>query len=334
MPSSRRVVGMSERSAAAVLAEAAASAGYAPSVHNTQPWYWRVADGALYLFADRSRQLQNADPEGRLLIMSCGAALHQARVALAAEGWQSLVRRIEGPEDPSLLATVTLGEHVGVTPQALRQFQAMRLRHTDRRPVSASPVPINALEEIRKAAGAEGVNLHVLKPDQVTELASASAHADQIEVMDPEQRQELAYWVGGNRPDGTGVPDNAILDSPPQTVVPGRDFVRSGTLESGPGHDKEASYAVLFGPGDGPAEWLKAGEAMSAAWLTAQELGLSVLPFSAVIEVPATRETLRRVLSGVGYPYLVLRLGSPDPLHVGAPHTPRLPAQQTVEIAD
>jgi nitroreductase len=323
---------MSERSASAVLAEAAAAAGYAPSVHNTQPWFWRVSGDTLQLFADRSRQLPNADPDGRLLIMSCGAALHHARMSLAAEGWQASIRRMSDSDDPGLLASVTLGEHIGSSPTAMRQFQAMQIRHTDRRPVGAQPVPEKDLEEIRKSAVAEGTNLHVLKPGQVIELASASARADQLEVTDPEQRQELAYWIGGDRPPGTGVPASSILDRPSQTVVPGRDFARSGTLEPGPGHDKEAAYAILFGSGDGPADWLRAGEALSAAWLTAQQLGLSVLPFSAVIEVPATRETLRRLLAGVGYPYLVLRLGTADPGLSAAPKTPRLPAKQTLEV--
>jgi len=175
------------------------------------------------------------------------------------------------------------------------------------------------------------VDLHVLTPDQVIELGSASARADQIEVTDPEQREELAYWIGGNR-SGTGVPDVSIPDSPTQTMVPGRDFVRGGSLEVGEGHDRAARYTVLFGPGDEPIDWLRAGEAMSAAWLAATELGLSVLPFSAVIEVASTRETLRRLLSFVGYPYLVLRLGIPDPDHAGPPHTPRLPSEQVIDI--
>src|SRR5690606_6798678 len=72
---------------ATVLADAARAAGAAPSVHNTQPWRWRVYPDRLDLFADRSRQLTVADPDGRLLTVSCGAALHHARVALVAAGW-------------------------------------------------------------------------------------------------------------------------------------------------------------------------------------------------------------------------------------------------------
>jgi nitroreductase len=322
---------MSERSTTAVLAEAAAAAGYAPSVHNTQPWRWRVGDKGLDLYADHSRQLQIADPEGRLLTMSCGAALHHARVALAAEGWAVEVRRLPAPDDPDDLARLALTGRTDVTAEAMRHFQAIGLRHTDRRPVGETSAGFTELDAVRRAAVAEGVDLHIMSPDQVIELGVASAHADQIEVTDPEQREELAYWVGGSR-SGAGVPDESIPDSPTRTMVPGRDFVRGGKLAVGEGHDKAARYAVLFGSGDDRVDWLRAGEALSACWLAATELGMSVLPFSAVIEVPATREALRGLLSSVGYPYLVLRLGFPDPDHAGPPHTPRLPAEQVIEV--
>ena len=49
----------------------------APSVHNTQPWLWRAHAHTLDLYADRSRRLGATDPEGRNLVISCGAALHR-----------------------------------------------------------------------------------------------------------------------------------------------------------------------------------------------------------------------------------------------------------------
>jgi nitroreductase len=59
----------------------------APSIHNTQPWRWQLADGVLTLRADRSRQLAVADPDGHSLLISCGAALHLTELALRAAGW-------------------------------------------------------------------------------------------------------------------------------------------------------------------------------------------------------------------------------------------------------
>lgn len=322
-----------QRPTAAALAEAAEAAGYAPSVHNSQPWRWRVERDALDLFADRSRQLGVADPDGRLLTVSCGAALHHARVALAAEGLTPAVARFPNPANVDHLARVTIGDRGEVTPVAMRLFQAVRQRHTDRRPVSEVAVEAAHLDAIRQAAAGEGVNVHTLSADQVRDLASAAAQADAVGAADPAQRAELAYWVGGPRSAGTGVPDTVIPSRPPRTQVPEREFGRAGTLDVGVGHDRHAAYALLFGDDDEPTGWLRAGEALSAAWLTATELGVSVLPFSSVVEVGGTRQVLRRMLANLGHPYLVLRLGMADPDHAGPPHTPRLPAAQVVDTS-
>src|SRR3954462_217561 len=93
----------SDRPAAAILAEAAEAAGFAPSIHNTQPWRWRVAAAGLGLFAARERQRGVPDPGGRMLHVSCGAALHHARVALAAEGWTTETLRLPDRADPDHL---------------------------------------------------------------------------------------------------------------------------------------------------------------------------------------------------------------------------------------
>lgn len=322
------------------LAQAAATAGRAPSVHNTQPWRWRVQPDALELRVVRDRQLTATDPEGRLLVLSCGAALHHARVALAAEGWQAVVERIPDPDavertpdpaDPDLLARLTGLTRVGTDPEAMHLVQCMRIRHTDRRPVGDEPITDSALTEITEAATAEGVRLQQLDRDQVLQLATAASQADTVESEDPRLRAELAYWT--SRADNVGLPPAVLPESPPQTTVPGRDFGRAGTLPVGPGHDQAAAYALLYGDEDEPSTWLRAGEALSAGWLTATRLGVSVVPLSGVIEVPGTRAELRGVLAGMGHPYLVLRLGRADPTQAGPPHTPRLAVEQVVDTS-
>jgi len=321
---------MTERPAAAILAEAAHAAGYAPSIHNTQPWRWLVHDDLLDLYADRSRALPATDPAGRLLTISCGAALHHAIVALRADGWAAHVDLLPAPD---VLARISLGMPVEVTADAMHTFQNLRLRHTDRRPVASSAPDPAAVRAVRDAAAFGGVNAHLLTREQVDRLGSACAHADAVEAADPSQRLEMAYWIGGDRISGAGMDLDVIPAEAPSGAVPGRDFVRTGALTAtGSGDDRAAAYLMLFGSGDEPADWLRAGQALSAAWLAATGLGLSVLPFSSVIEVASVREDLRRsVLSGLGYPYLVVRLGVPDPDH-GVAHTPRLPAEQTITI--
>jgi hypothetical protein len=71
----------------------------APSVHNTQPWRFRVGSDRVECFADFSRQLPVLDPTRRQLYVSCGAALHHLTVALRAAGYASDVRLTPGEEE-------------------------------------------------------------------------------------------------------------------------------------------------------------------------------------------------------------------------------------------
>jgi nitroreductase len=313
------------------LAEAARAAGYAPSIHNTQPWRWQVQGETLELYAEFGRQLTNSDPGGRLLVVSCGAALHHVRVALAAEGWTADVDRLPDPARPQLLARLTVTGRTPVTPEAMRLLQTIWIRHTDRRPVTDAPVPPAALDTIRRAVEAERARLHLLRPDDVLDLAVVADRAQTLEAFDPQWREEMVYWAGAAQP-GLGVPDSAIPSEAPRTTVPGRDFGHPGSLPISAGHDRAAVYAILYGDLDMPLGWLRAGEALSAGWLAATEAGVSLLPLSAAVEVDSTRQLLRRLLSQLGEPYLVMRLGLADPDEGEAPRTPRLPAAQTVEI--
>lgn len=318
---------------AVALGRAAAMAGYAPSIHNTQPWHWLVHRDSMDLYAEAGRQLPVTDPDRRLLVLSCGTALHHARLALAASGWQPVVTRLPGG-DTHHLAHVEAGKPLEVSWEAVRHVQTIQIRHTDRRPVTGVPIPDTALKAITAAARAEGAALHLLDRDQVIELAAAAAYAQRTEAAESAWQAELAYWAGGDRPAGTGVPDAVIPATPPQTTVPGRDFGHAGGLPVSAEHDRGARFAILYGETDTPEAWLRAGEALSAAWLTAVEAGVAVVPMSATVEVASTRLALRRLISGVGQPFLVLRFGIAEQDHEAPPHTPRLAPERTVVKED
>jgi len=315
-----------------ILSSAAATAARcAPSVLNTQPWRWRVHPDRLELFAEPSRQLRVTDPDGRLLILSCGAVLHQARVALAAQGWTARVVRTPATWTTEPLAVLHGFEQTAITPTARQQEQAMRTRYTDRRPVSDQPLASAAVRAI--AASARGaVRLQVLSAEQVLDLAAAASRAGAVQARDPLAREELDYWTSRNLADGIGLPAEVLPARTAQTTVPGRGFGHAGTLPISAGHDRAATYALLYGDGDDPTWWLPAGEALSAVWLAATALEVSVLPLSDVVAVPGTREVLRRVLNPLDHAYLPLRLGLADPAPGPPPRTPRLPATQLIEV--
>jgi nitroreductase len=316
------------------LAEAAQRALRAPSVFNTQPWRWRVTAGALDLYADRQRQLEVTDPDGRLLTLSCGAALHHARVALAAAGYHTAVTRFPEPDHPDLLARIRIIGKRQPDPHQIALNGAIPLRRTDRRAFAEQPVPEAAMRELRAAVEAEGAFLHQVHPSQMPMLAVATARAAEEELNDPAYRDELHRWTHRPQWSGDGVPPATAVRPAPRRVpvrdhAPGDDTV----LEAGAGNDRGAAYAVLFGPDDTPGSWLRSGEALSALLLTAVLEGLSAAPLSDTIELAWPRTLMRDLLAGVGEPYLVVRVGiGPDAAEL--PPAPRRTPDDAIEIND
>ncbi|GAA3337123.1 NAD(P)H nitroreductase [Amorphoplanes nipponensis] len=314
------------------LESAAEAALHAPSVFNTQPWRWRITGDTLELYADPDRQLAATDPEGRLLLLSCGTALHHARTALAAAGWSSTVERLPEPARPELLARVHLGPAVPADPEAQRMAAAISRRRTDRRAFGDQPVTDETLTRLRRFVEFEGAYLHVVPGDQVPALAISTERAAGAQQDDPAYREELARWTSRPQGSGDGVPPTTAVE-PALRRVPIRDFAPEGNagLTAGAGVDKGAAYVIVFGLTDQRVDLLRGGEALSALLLLATAEGLATAPLSEAVEVAWSRYALTGLLAGIGEPYIAVRLGYPldrEPL----PPQARRAAAETIEI--
>jgi nitroreductase len=318
----------------APLEQAARAAQHAPSVFNTQPWSWRITGRVMELFADPSRRVESIDPDGRLLLLSCGAALHHARVALNAAGWAARVERLPDPQRPELLARITLGGTVPPDPENQRMAAAMKRRRTDRRAFGDRTVPEAELTKLRRFVEYEGAYLHVVRPDQIAALAVDSELAAATELDDPVYRADLHRWTNRPTQTGDGVPPDTAVQ-PELRRVPLRDFFpdAGAGLEAGPAHDRGASFVVLFGNGVARIELLHGGEALSALLLLATADGLATAPLSDTIEVAWPRHLLRSMLADIGEPYLVVRLGyvtAGEPV----PEAPRRAPHDVITVTD
>jgi hypothetical protein len=318
-----------DRAGTGALVAAAEAALRAPSIFNTQPWRWYVTADGLELAADPRRQLVVVDPEHMMSTLSCGIGLHHARTALNAAGHSHVVDRLPDPARPDLLARIRItGTHTP-DPVDVRRYEASQIRHTDRRPFEGEALPDPVFDRLRAAAEVEHGYLYRMRPDDVPALAAAVSRAQRIEMADPDYRAELTRWTNRPAGSGDGVPADTVPPATPRTV-PVREFTITGT-ETGysieplaeEGTDRAATYLVLAGESDDQLEWLRAGEALSAVWLSAVIEGLSLSPMSDVAEVPSTRALLRGVLAGIGYPFLVLRIGKISPAEPAEPQAPR-----------
>src|ERR1700754_2733281 len=166
----------------------------APSVHNTQPWRWRLTDVGVELHADRTRHLVDTDPDQRDLIISCGAALHHLRVALAAAGLAASVDRLPNP-DNSHLATIR-PRPGSPEPADAELARGIELRHTDRRRFTAQSVPASVLADLTATATANGAVLHPVTDDAsrrqlIAVLVEAASQQRHI----PGYSAELTIWT-------------------------------------------------------------------------------------------------------------------------------------------
>jgi hypothetical protein len=297
----------------------------APSVNNSQPWYFRLpADDLVELYADRERQLTGIDPSGRDLVLSCGAALHHLVAGAAAFGLRATVQTSSQADDPDLLAVVRLSEGE-VTDQGADVLAALENRKTDRRGAGSWPVPPGRVHQLADDASAWGAEVVVL-----TDAAAAARTEQLIEVArqrqlaDPVAAAEQQAWV--ERSGAEGVP--ARIADPSDHLEEHRPPSRYATHAEprDPRAPRPDVLVAVCTVDDDVAAWLRAGQTMSALWLGATLAGLGMTPASQVVEVDSTRRLLQdEVLRGMLRPQVVLRVGWPAavPGNPASGHTPR-----------
>ena len=224
-----------------------ATAGRAPSLHNTQPWRFRTGSDGLELIADPNRVLPALDPTGREMLVSCGAALFGLRLAVRQAGYLPVVGLLPDPDQPSVLARVQLGAPAPMTNNERRLLAALPHRHTHRGAFEPGPVTASLLAGLRRDAAAEGATLcYVEQPDHYQQLAALVAAADRRQEADPAVRGETRGWT---RPGGDaardGVPAHAI--PAPRYQQPGRLAQRDFDLGRDLGRDLGGTSGATSG---------------------------------------------------------------------------------------
>ncbi|MET7967504.1 nitroreductase [Micromonospora sp. NPDC005305] len=313
---------------AAQLRAAAADAVRAPSLHNTQPWRFRLVDGGIDLAVDPLRRLPATDPSGWGARIACGAALFHLRLALAVAGTPATVRLRPYPGDPDVVARLVPDVPRRPTPTEQSLHGAVARRFSNRAPFWPDPVPADARWRLGEAARAEQCWLElVIGASAVNAFAEIARSAHRVLERDPAYVSERTRWIR-SEPSPDGVPAAAGGPrSEPQDLLPQRGF---GGRDRAPGRDYEPEplVAVLGSTGNTAADQVVAGQALQRVLLTATDAGLAVSMLSQPIEVPGAREALRLSLGRFGTPQMVMRIGFGQPGRT----TPRRPVDEVLDL--
>lgn len=310
------------------------AARWAPSVHNTQPWRFGVHHSGhhsgqgggqgsrISLRADVERRLEVSDPDGREMLISCGAALFTLCVAVRRLGYVPRVRLLPDPDRPHLLADVDFGDPLTENEDARRLYGQIRERRTHRGAFRPDPVPASLLSTLRQEAQREGATLH-LATDVHTRgaLAALTQAAEHVQRLNPAYVAEAARWAPAPRsPRQDGVHEGAYPKDPARTEphFPGRDYARglgwgAGAPEDPTREPITGTVAVLTTTGDTRADWLRAGQALQRVLLRAGlEEDISAAFHTQALEVPELREFIRTRFCAGDHPQMLLRLGRAD----------------------
>ncbi|MFD7475260.1 Acg family FMN-binding oxidoreductase [Streptomyces sp. NPDC059837] len=306
----------------------------APSPYNTQPWRFVAADhdGDIEVHADGARRLPFSDPAGRELVISCGAALLNIRLAMRHLGFNPLIHHFPRPADPSFLARVVWGAYRRPEPEDERLFGALRHRHTVHGPFLAEPLPPWLPGLLVEQAHRAGVTL-----DFVSDRAGRRRLSELVRIAEdmrrssPGYRAELRRWIWRpGEPRFDGIPVDGYGAHPDTTVFAGRDYAGLTCMYPQPPQrrsSRSGPVAILGTDRDDPEAWLRAGEGLQRVLLEAAHHGVMAAFHTQPLEIPSLRVTTGRMLSCGAFPQVIFRLGYP-------PYARTMPRRQATEVLE
>ncbi|MEU8827941.1 hypothetical protein [Streptomyces sp. NPDC048636] len=298
---------------AAILEKLISAAVAAPSTHHTQPWRYRLNPDTVTLEvrAAPERALRQADPMGRGMSVSAGAAVFNLRVAVAHFGWEPVVRLLPQRSQPDLLATVRLAASPRgrAHPAHDELYDVIWRRHSSRLPFSGRRLPRRLVYQLSDAAHEDGATLYLAGPEETSHLLRLTAEAEQRGTHDPRRAAESREWVRDTGP--YGIPPAAIGPQHTGGRLPQRDFRAAGAVGQQPTalFESRPSIAVLTTGHDRRADWLRAGQALEHVLLLAASRAVRASLLHQALEWSDLRWALSDGRRVPGHVQMLIRLG-------------------------
>lgn len=292
----------------------------AASSHNTQPWRFRLAAGALSIEPDLSRRCPAVDPDESHLYKSLGCAAENIVHAAAAQGQVAHLRFDAGT------SRLPIAFERSPSARAGPLFHAIVLRQCTRSRYGGQALERDALLRLEAAGAGEGVRTIILvERARIARVADYVAEGNRLQFGDAEFRAELIRWIRFNPRAAIACRDGLAGRTSGQPPLPswlGRalaPFLLTGRSQNrrdigdilGSG-----AIAIFVATRDDPAAWVETGRAYERVALEATALGIANAFINQPIEVRPLRPQLESWLGLSGERALLMaRLG----------HGPRTP---------
>ena len=320
----------------------------APSIHNTQPWTFKILNNnTIELYADTSRTLSIADPRGRELAISCGIALGYLQITIRHFGYRYKIEVLPSSEDRKndehLLARINVYDgsrndnditniqegniEVNLLQKddndrlfgAITKYRTNRFRFEDRNIPDILLVGFYYIVDKYPLCQqqAKPIWLHIaLKDNEKNALAELIVQGDHIQLSDKRFRRELVSWIYDNR--------NRRRSGTPGYVLGISNFMSKvspfviNRFKINKKHAKKDRKRIVTSPviavlgshSDEPLDWINTGMALANILLLAGSENICCSFLSQPIQIPQLRPKLLDAIGNKkGFPQVLLGMG-------------------------
>ncbi len=316
-------------------------ASLAPSPHNTQPWYVKIADNDHWIIgADQTRRMASTDPNSHRLVLAIGCFIENLSIAAGALGFEADIRLLNSECSGTDMAAVTLRK------SAPKPYPLERL--TLRKTVKNGYSP-GAMSKDHLAALSEPLAGHFFffpRTESHGECIRKGAVDSFREWLDSrEAQEEHIRWlrVGDDeaRKKRDGLTTEGMeIKGPVGWLVRSffspddftKGFMKRETMKFvGKTAGEGAGYAIITGYGRTVAGMIELGRRFERMALLAREMNVGIHPMTQILEMPSGRELVRSNHRPGIDPQLILRIGYVD--NYPGPVTLRRPLGRFVRYA-
>ena len=297
-------------------------ASLAPSGHNSQPWFVKVAGkGEWIIGGDPRRRLPAVDPDNRELLLSIGAFAENLSVAASAAGYDAAMEVIaKSPGDEEVLR-VSLKK---ATPELI-PLNGLTLRRTVKNGFLSREI---ASEDVKVLSEPHGGRLFYYPrgTDHARCIQEGTVESYRVQTYRDEAQKELADWIRFSNEDArkhrdglttegmeiTGFSGWFVRQFMDQGDVMGERFRKQGVDIATKWAAEGGGWMIITSGGSGVADLIETGRRFERTALLARERNIALHPMTQVLEEEKGRREIASNHGADVIPQFVLRVGYLD----------------------
>ncbi|MBI2643998.1 MAG: hypothetical protein HYW95_00610 [Candidatus Wildermuthbacteria bacterium] len=303
----------------------------APSVHNTQPWLFRVEKNSCKIYLNPKLKLSQADPMGRDSYISIGCCAENLILAAKCFG---IFDRIIYHGENNLAAEVLFRPNGNKNEEYNRILETILQRVNSRGVFEKKPVEDSLVQRMSSIAQEyldNVLEIHfIAEKEKIEALAALTAKGMRMAHRNPAFRKEMSRWINPNfSKKADGMPGYSLRMPMIISILTPflMKFMDLGKFLAKLNYRSVSSaplICIVTAKENSPTVWMKTGRLVERLMIELQNSGLQTSIFIAAIEIGDLHKNVQQLLGANLLPQFLFCAGS---MAAKQPLTPKHPVE-------